>query len=123
MTTATGGVGGVREAVRALRERDPEITAASLARIVGVSRARIRQILVEEGLRTSTTRSPGAKPRPNLEVVRHMQEVLQQMDAQIRSESYCATCSKPMQGIQWLIHHGGGSTQQNRAEAGLCVCP
>lgn len=36
-----------------MREADPRVTAATMARIIGVSRERVRQVLVEEGKPTT----------------------------------------------------------------------
>lgn len=119
MTTATG----VREGVRVWRARDSEVTASQMARGLGVSRARIRQLLVELDLPTITTRSPGAPPSVNLETARHMQDVLIEMDRQIRGQSVCKRCGRPTRGLQWQTHDNGAVRSQTRQEAGLCTCP
>lgn len=49
---ATSALMDAREKVIALRRQNPEVTAADMARQVGVSRQRIGQILAAEGLKT-----------------------------------------------------------------------
>lgn len=50
-------MGSTRESVAAWRERDPEASAAEMARELGVSRTRIGQLLESLGLPTRTNRS------------------------------------------------------------------
>lgn len=47
-----------REAVKRWRRRDPDATPTEIACAVGVTRERVRQILVTEGMPTRTSRSP-----------------------------------------------------------------
>jgi predicted AAA+ superfamily ATPase len=47
----------LRDSVRQLREKDSEVTASAMARELGVSRERVRQVLLALGLPTQTSRS------------------------------------------------------------------
>jgi len=47
-----------REQIIQFREENPRITASTMATMIGVSKARIRAILVEEGLPTKVTKLP-----------------------------------------------------------------
>lgn len=42
----------LRDRVREIRERDPHATGSAIARELGVSRERVRQLLIELGLPT-----------------------------------------------------------------------
>ena len=48
---------GTRESVIHLRKKDPTITASEMSRVIGKSRERVRQILLEEGLPTTVERA------------------------------------------------------------------
>lgn len=52
-----------REKTVALRRQNPKITAAQIARLLGLSRERIRQILASEGLSTGGSKSERLKKR------------------------------------------------------------
>lgn len=59
-----------RELVREWRERDPEATAAEIARGIGISRQRVHQHLEALGLPTSTARSDALKGSAREEAAR-----------------------------------------------------
>ena len=86
-----------REQIVALRSENPTITAAEMARIIGVKRQRVSQLLPKLGLATSFPKNPNKCMDCGKEIARTSKRCRSCFSKTGWLRKRCSTCSKIVQ--------------------------